>query len=114
LNTTQKIKINSNSGTISKIRLVLCSKGLREVIIVLSVYAAYSLTQGNLVAKESLAFHNANSIINLERYLKIYWELTIQSWFISYNYLIRLANASYTYLFYPVMVGFAIWAYNRH
>ncbi len=90
------------------------NRWLLEILLVLGAYAAYSLTQGNLPVKAVLAFRNAYEIINLEQHLKIFHELSIQSWVLNYSYLINLANSIYTYLFYPVLIPFAIWIYIQH
>jgi hypothetical protein len=84
------------------------------MMLVLGLYAAYSLTQGSLGHKELVAFQNSYNIIDLEKHLRIFWELNIQAWFLNNFYLTHLANELYTYLFYPVIITFAIWAYNRH
>jgi hypothetical protein len=100
----------------SKVKLWLSwwKGGIREISIVLCVYAAYSLIQGGIVDKEALAFHNAYNIISFEKQLNIYWEPNIQSWFLEHISLVYIVNALYTLFFYPVLIIFGIWAYNRH
>jgi succinate dehydrogenase flavin-adding protein (antitoxin of CptAB toxin-antitoxin module) len=88
--------------------------GLREIGLVLALYAAYSLTQGNLAKTQLEAFQNTYHVIDLEKYLHIFWELNIQSWFLRQSILIHLANDVYSFLFYPSLVIFAIWSYNYH
>lgn len=88
--------------------------GLREVALVLSVYGAYWLTRGSLPDRVFDAVQNAYNIVDLQRYLGFFWEHDIQSWFLRSSFLVDLANAVYTYFYYPVLVLFAIWAYNRH
>jgi hypothetical protein len=88
--------------------------GLREVTLVLVLYAAYSFTQGNLDRTQLLAFQNANYIVDLEKRLQIFWEPGIQQWFLGNSLLVHLSNDIYSFLFYPAIIAFAIWAYNRH
>lgn len=88
--------------------------GIRELSIVLCIYAAYSLIQGGLADRQALAFQNAYNIISIETHLNIFWELNIQSWFLVHISLVFVANALYTLLFYPVLIVFGIWAYKRH
>ena len=88
--------------------------GLREVALVLSVYAVYWLTRGSLPERVVPAVQNAYDVVDLEKRLGFFWELDIQSWFLSNSFLVDLANAIYTYFYYPVLIIFAIWAYNRH
>jgi hypothetical protein len=88
--------------------------GLREVALVLILYAAYSFTQGNLDRTRFLAFQNAYYIIDLEKRLQIFWEPVIQQWFLGNSLLVHLSNDIYSFLFYPAIIAFAIWTYNRH
>jgi hypothetical protein len=64
--------------------------------------------------REVTAFHNAYDVIDVERHLGFFWELDIQSWFIQSASLVHLANAMYTYFYYPVLSLFAIWAFTWH
>jgi membrane-associated phospholipid phosphatase len=80
----------------------------------LFVYGAYSLTQDALPDRQFLAFHNTYDVIDFETRLKIFWELSIQSWFLRSDFLIQLVNTLYTLLFFPVLISFGIWAYQRH
>ena len=88
--------------------------GLREIAIILSVYGAYWLTRGSLPHREVTAGQNALELIDLEDRLGFFCELDIQSWFLSHPVLVDLANAVYTYFYYPVIILFALWVYNRH
>ncbi len=88
--------------------------GLREVALILTVYGAYWLTRGSLPDRVVVAVQNAYDIVDFERYLGFFWEKDIQSWFLDTSFLTDLANNVYTYFYYPVLITFAIWAYNRH
>jgi len=88
--------------------------GLREVALILCVYGAYWLTRGSLPDRVVAAVQNAYDVVDFERLLGFFWERDIQSWFLNSSLLVDLANAVYTYFYYPVLIGFAIWAYNRH
>ncbi len=88
--------------------------GVREVTIVLAVYIAYSLTQGSLAKSAGLAMNNAFNIIDLEKHLNIFLELEIQHWLLQSQFVTHLANYAYTFLYYPFLITFAIWAYKRH
>ena len=80
----------------------------------LCVFAAYRLAQGSVSGKEVAAFHHAYDVVAVEKHLGFFWELDIQSWFLQSPALVHLANAIYTYFYYPVLILFGIWAYNRH
>ena len=88
--------------------------GIREITLFLVVYTAYSLTQDALPDRQLLAFHNTYNIIELETRLKIFRELSIQSWFLRSDFLVQLVNAQYTLLFFPVLISFGFWAYKYH
>jgi hypothetical protein len=102
------------SQLVDKVRLSWWKGGIRELSIVLCIYACYSLIQGGMADREALAFHNAYDIISFEKQLNIYWEPNIQSWFLGHISLVHVINALYTLLFYPVLIVFGIWAYKRH
>lgn len=52
--------------------------------------------------------------MDFETRLKIFWELNVQSWFLGSSSLVQIANGLYTFLFYPVLISFGIWAYKCH
>ena len=88
--------------------------GLREVGLILLVYGAYALTRGSLPDRVVAAVKNAYDIVDLERNLGFFWEYDIQSWFLRSSFWVDLANAIYTYFYYPALIIFAIWVYHRH
>jgi hypothetical protein len=88
--------------------------GIREITLFLVVYMAYSLTQDALPDRQLLAFHNTYNVIDFEKRLKIFWELSIQSWFLRSDVLVQLVNSLYTLLFFPVLISFGFWAYKYH
>ena len=88
--------------------------GIREITLILVIYVAYALIHNGLPDREILAFKNTYNVIDFETRLNIFWELSIQSWFLSSEFLVQLVNALYTLLFYPVLISFGIWAYKCH
>ena len=99
---------------LKKLRPSWWKGGIREVTLFLVIYGAYSLTQDALPDRQFLAFHNTYNVIDFETRLKIFWEQSIQSWFLRSDFLIQLVNALYTLLFFPVLISFGIWAYQHH
>ena len=87
---------------------------LMEILILAGVYVVYSISRGSLTEKASVAFSNAQDIIDAEKWLGIYWELDIQSFFLESAIRTDIANGLYTYCYYPPLVLFGIWAYWRH
>ena len=114
MNTTRRTETAAIYQLLKKVRPSWWKGGIREITVVLVLYAAYSLTQGGLQDREFLAIHNAYNVIGFETRLKIFWELAIQGWFLGSDSLVQIANALYTFLFYPVLISFGIWAYRYH
>lgn len=88
--------------------------GFRELGIVMALYGAYWLTRGSLPYREVAALQNAFAIVDLETRLGFFCELDIQSWCLDHSIFIEWANSVYTYFYYPSLVLFFVWAYNRH
>ena len=107
------IKIAAAS-VLKKLRPSWWKGGIFEITLFLALYTAYSFTQDSLPDRTLLAFHNSYNIVDIEQNLKIFWELSIQSWFLRSDVLVQLVNSLYTLLFFPVLISFGIWAYRYH
>jgi len=114
LNTIRRTDTATIYQILKRVRPSWWKGGIREITVVLVIYAAYSLIQGGMEDREFLAIHNAYNVMDFETRLKIFWELGIQSWFLGSGSLIQIVNALYTFLFYPVLISFGIWAYKCH
>ena len=88
--------------------------GLRELAIVGCLYGSFRLASGAVAYKDGLAFQNAYDIVGLERFLRLFVERDFQSLFLGSTFLIHLINVLYTVCYYPAIIIFGIWAYNRH
>lgn len=88
--------------------------GLRELAIVGSLYVSFRLASGAVAHRDGLAFQNAYDIVGLERFLGLFVEKDFQSFFLASTFLIDLVNVLYTIFYYPAVIIFGIWAYNRH
>ena len=100
-------------------REVRRSIGLRwwvEIIIIGVCYLIYSMIRNYLGSDNvtwEVAFDNAKTIIEIERYLGLYQELRIQDWFIDWELFIRFWNIFYG-LFHFAVTGFVLfWLYVR-
>jgi membrane-associated phospholipid phosphatase len=113
-NLSEKSNSHVTHQILSKMHISRWRGGIREIAMVLVLYAAYSFTQGNLAKTQIIAFQNAFNLIDIEKRLHVFCELGIQQWFMQNSTLIHLANSVYSFLFYPAIIAFAIWAYNRH
>ena len=80
------------ASVLKKLRPSWWKGGIREITLFLVVYTAYSLTQDALPDRKLLAFHNTYNVIDFETRLKIFWELSIQSWFLRSDFLVQLVN----------------------
>ena len=95
-------------------RLFRWRKGFNEVLIVGLVYGCYRLASGSIVPKRILALENAHDIIHWEKRLGLFQELDFQSFFVRNKVLLHVADTLYTILYYPALILFFFWAYNRH
>jgi hypothetical protein len=77
----------------------------------LALYVFYSLVRWLVADRGPIAGAvNARSIIDIERWLRIDWELGIQRVILDYEWLTRAANWYYVYGFFPVVVPCAVLA----
>jgi len=77
-------------------------------------YLVYSQVRGMAGDRVSDAFVNAYNLIDVERSLGIFLELTVQSWVLSSDLLVHVFNIIYFYMFFPFVIPTAIWLYVKH
>jgi len=92
----------------------------KEAIIVAAFYGIYSWTRNlfgsNKIAADGIpdqAFTNAERVIQLERWLGLYHEETIQDWFLPYRTFIQFWNVYYGTLHFVVTIGVFILLYVK-
>ena len=85
-----------------------------EVLIVVPAYFAYFAVRGLVETREAQAFHRAIDIIELEQALGIFWEPGLQSYIIRFDWLVNLANWTYIWGHWPVIVFAAVWLFLLH
>jgi hypothetical protein len=95
-------------------RLFRWRKGFNEVLIVGLVYGCYRLASGSIAHKEVPALQNATNIVHWEKTLGLFHEPGFQAFFVRNKVLLHLADTLYTLLYYPALILFFFWAYNRH
>jgi membrane-associated phospholipid phosphatase len=93
---------------------VLARRGLYEVTLVVGLFMAYFATRGIVSGRAADAFHNAYQLMELQNWLGISWELSVQSWIMQYDSLIWFVNAIYVYTHMPALILFAIWVFIWH
>jgi membrane-associated phospholipid phosphatase len=82
---------------------------LREVVLVFLAYALYYQVRGISADRETEAIRNAFRIIEIERDLGIFEELSIQKAILAHDVLVNLSNVTYFYLLFPLIAPVAIW-----
>ena len=87
---------------------------LREFFLVGLGYLVYSQVRGLAGGRVSDAFANANHIINVERSLGFYHELTVQGWILPHATLVDVFNLLYFYMFFPLLIPTAAWLFLKH
>ena len=85
-----------------------------EVLIVVPAYFAYFTVRGLVETREAQAFHRAIDIIELEQTLGIFWEPGLQSYIMRFDWLVNLANWTYIWGHWPVIVFAAVWLFLLH
>ena len=85
--------------------------GMRELANVAIITLAYFVTRGIIRGREDDAFANAYTLIEMERSLGIYHEMTLQRFALGYDWLIGFVNNYYLYGHLPVLVGVAVWLF---
>ncbi len=85
-----------------------------EMLIVVPAYFAYFLVRGFVESREAQAFHRAIDIIELEQALGIFWEPDLQAHLLRFDLLVDLANWTYIWGHWPVIVFAALWLFLLH
>ena len=82
-----------------------------EIVLIAIAYVSYQLVRSAVEGRIDVAFSNANSLIQLERSLGLFWEVQIQSMILGNNFLIDMFNWIYIWGHLPVIGVLAIWVY---
>jgi membrane-associated phospholipid phosphatase len=93
---------------------LLARRGVFEFTLVVVLFFAYFTTRGLVSGRAADAFQNAYQLMQLQHWLGISWELSMQSWIMQYDSLIWAMNAIYVYTHMPALILFAIWVFVWH
>lgn len=93
---------------------VLARRGLYEVTLIVILFSAYFATRGIVSGRAADAFYNAYQLMELQNWLGISWELSVQAWIMQYDWLIWFVNAIYVYTHMPALILFATWVFIWH
>jgi hypothetical protein len=85
-----------------------------ELLILVPAYFAYFMVRGLVEGREAQAFHRAVDVIQLERSLGLFWEPQLQGHILHFDVLVNLANWTYIWGHWPVIVFAALWLFMLH
>jgi len=88
----------------------------RELLLIGIFYAVYSWVRnqfGSATVAPDLALRNAGQMIDLERFVGLYIEADIQSWFIGWDPFLRFWNIFYGTLHFIITLGALLYLYFR-
>jgi hypothetical protein len=85
-----------------------------EVLACLVYYFVYSTIRNTTDANPSEAFRHAREIIDLERWLGMYHEESLQDWALHFKPLVVACNYFYGSLHFVVTIGAAIFLFRRY
>lgn len=90
-------------------RRVSWAVALREVVIVVGAALAYFAIRSLMESSHARAVANGWRIVDLERWLGIFWEERMQAAIIDSEWMVRLLNWIYIYGHWPFIVTVALW-----
>ena len=88
----------------------------REILLIGVFYGAYSTVRnlfGSAAVGPGTAYRNAEMVIELERALGLYYEATLQQWFLGWDVFISTWNVFYGLLHFAVTAFTLLWLYAR-
>ena len=88
----------------------------KELLVIGAFYGVYTITRdefGSASVGATHALHNAERVIRLERWLDLFHEQQIQSWFLHWPWFIRLLNIYYGTLHFVVPVAVLVVLFRR-
>lgn len=106
-----------NSMTTSKVALILRKSrewGLYEVGVVVAAFLVYFLIRGAVVDREADALRSARDLMRLQEWMRVDWEIQMQSWILDNYRLIKAMNWVYFWGHMPLVVLMAVYLYTRH
>ena len=85
-----------------------------EIILIAIALLIYYLVRGITQTHIDDAINRGVDIVNLEKHLGIFWEVELQSWILSYSWMVKLLNGFYLFGHLPVIGAIAVWLYFWH
>jgi len=87
---------------------------LRETAMLALALVLYLFVRNLIRDKAGIAFANADRLVDLERWLGVFWEPGLQTWALGHDWLITAANWIYVWTYWPTLAGTMIWLFLRH
>ncbi|UYM07189.1 phosphatase PAP2 family protein [Solicola gregarius] len=84
-----------------------------EIVIVVGLFLVYKYARLLIAHPDAVAFDNADRVVNAESLLRLPSELHVQDVLLSSDLLVRLANAFYAYVHFPLTGLFLVWLFLR-
>jgi len=91
----------------------LNNKGFREVLLFLSFLVFYKISRFIAIGDAHTAFINAHKIVDVEKWMGIFSEISIQQFFMDKTNLLQFLNRFYMIAHIPTTVFFFIWVYHK-
>jgi len=85
-----------------------------EIGVVAVAFLLYFIVRGLVVDRADEALANANTVMDLERSLGVFWEPRLQEMIIDHRVAVQAMNIVYFWLDFPLIVGVGLWMYFRH
>ncbi|MFP4513132.1 MAG: phosphatase PAP2 family protein [Acidimicrobiales bacterium] len=88
----------------------------REVVYITSFFLIYSWTRnqfGSASLDSRRAYEHAKLVIDIESFVGLYHEATIQSWFLGHTWFIQFWNVFYGTFHFAITIGVFIWLFAR-
>jgi hypothetical protein len=86
---------------------------IRDLAIVLGVMGLYFIARGQAPARLDASVTLTTYLVDIERYLFVFWEPQIQDASIQWHWSKELANFTYAYLHFPVLAAVGIWLWFK-
>jgi membrane-associated phospholipid phosphatase len=96
------------------LKAALSSRYLREPLIIVLAYIPYFLARAHVVSNPREAYDNAWDLVQFERGIGIFREVSVQSATISYDLVVHLFNVIYFYGHWPVIISAGVWLFIKH
>lgn len=85
----------------------------RELALLVGLFLVYRLVRQAITGNDDLAIANAWHIWDVERFLRLPDEETIQDWALQWPDVLKLANWYYVGVHFPITVAFLVWGWLR-